>query len=185
MGNNQQLRKLTPSEKDLASDNYHLIRRFLKLSKLNPEEFFDIVVFEFLLAVEIYLSDEELRKNFCFEAVSYMYMRRAVYSHFREQKALKRSPVSGSDISFEETNAYIADSICNMENFSLLEYKEAIKQIESSLTAEQRKIFRDKLKGYSLKEIAENIGIKSERVYRQFRKIRRVVAAVMEVQRIY
>ena len=157
MENNNRLRPLTPSEKDFASDNYHLIKRFLKLSKLDPEEFFDIVVFEFLLAVEIYLNDAGLQKNFCFEAVSYMYMRRAVYKHFREEQTLKRSSKAGSDISFEETNAYITKSICDMEYFSLLEYKEAIQQIESSLTAEQRKIFFDKLEGYSLKEIAKKI----------------------------
>lgn len=66
-----------------------------------------------------------------------------------------------------------------------MEYEETIKQIESILTAEQQKIFFDKLEGYSLKEIAENNGIKPKRVYKQFGKIKNVVADVMEVQQLY
>ena len=65
------------------------------------------------------------------------------------------------------------------------EYDETIKQIESILTVEQQRIFFDKLQGYSLKEIAENSGIKPKRVYKQFGRIKNVVADVMENQRIY
>ena len=65
---------------------------------------------------------------------------------------------------------------------SLLEYEEAMRQIENLLTAEQQRIFFDKLEGYSLKEIAENNGIKIKRVYRQFGKIKSVVASVMEIR---
>ena len=65
------------------------------------------------------------------------------------------------------------------------EYREYIKkmveQIEKELTEEQRKIFSDKVDGYSLKEIAENHGIKQKRVYKQFDKVKRIVADVMEV----
>ena len=62
---------------------------------------------------------------------------------------------------------------------------ETVKQIENNLTAEQRKIFSDKLEGYTLKEIADNNGIKPKRVYKQFGKIKAIVADVMEVQQLY
>ncbi len=181
----KQIRPLTPTEKQYATENYYLINKFLKLSKLDAEDFFDIVVFDFLLSVEIYLNNEALRKKCNFEAVSYMYMKRAVYRHFREQKAQKRSSEYGADISFNEIDAYIGQPVSGMENLSLLEYDETIQQIENILTAEQQRIFYDKLEGYSLKEIAENNGIRAKRVYRQFGKIKNVVADVMEGQRLY
>ena len=181
MENKQRIRPLTPTERDFASDNYHLITDFLKRSKLDAEKFYDVVVFEFLLAVENFLNNTELRKKFCFEAISYMYMKRAVYRYFRKQKALKRCSKTGKDVSFEEVDAYVGKSVCSMENFSSLEYMETIQQIKCSLTAEQQRIFFDKLEGYSLKEIAENNGIKPRRVYRQFGKIKNIVADVMEV----
>lgn len=70
-------------------------------------------------------------------------------------------------------------------NLSSLEYDETINQIESILTVEQQRIFFDKLQGYSFKEIAENSGIKPKRVYKQFGRIKNVVADVIENQRLY
>ena len=185
MENKQRIRQLTPTERKFAEEKYHLITDFLKRSKRDAEEFFDIVVFDFLLSVEIYLNSEDLQKKCNFEAFSYMYMKRAVYRHFREQKALKRSSEAGADVSFDEVDTYIGKSINSMENSSLLEYEEIVKQIENLLTLEQQRIFFDKLEGYSLKEIAENNGIKPKRVYKQFGKIKNVVADVMEVQQLY
>ncbi len=182
MENNQHIRPLTPTEKQFATENYHLIRKFLKLSKLDAEEFFDVVVFEYLLSVEKYLNNDELRNRCNFEAVSFMYMKRAVYKHFRKQKALKRSSEAGADISFNGIDACMSDSISSMEN--LLEYKETMQQIESILTSEQQRIFSGKLLGYSLKEIAENNGIKAKRVYRQFGKIKSIVADAMDLQQL-
>lgn len=180
MENKERIRPLTPMEKRYATENYHLINKFLKLSKLDSEEFFDVVVFDFLLSVEIYLNSAELRTKCCFDAVSYMYMKRAVYRHFRKEKALKRYSEAGTDISFEEIEDYIGKSACTMENFLSLEYEETLDRIKSILTVEQQRIFFGKLDGYSLKEIAENVGIKPKRVYRQFAIIKNVVADVME-----
>lgn len=184
MDNKDRIRPLTPMERQFANDNYYLITEFLKHSKLDAEEYFDIVVLDFLLSVENYLDSERIQSKCNFEAFSYMYMKRAINHHFRELKAQKRSSEAGVDISFEEVDAFIGKPICNMEDFLSLEYMEVIKQIESILTAEQQKIFFDKLEGYSLKEIADNNGIKPKRVYKQFGKIKTVVADVMEVQQL-
>lgn len=185
MENKDRIRPLTPTEKQFATDNYYLIKKFLKLSKLDAEEYFDVVVLDFLLAVEIYLSSEQMQNKCNFEAFSYMYMKRAIFLHFRKQKAQKRSSEAGADISFESIDEFIGKSVCDMEDFSSMEYEETIKQIESILTAEQQKIFFDKLEGYTLKEIADNNGIKPKRVYKQFGKIKNIVADVMEVQQLY
>lgn len=179
--NNQRIRPLSLEERRFATDNYHLINTFLKRSKLNPEEYFDIVVFDFLRSVQAYLNDEDLQNNFCFEAISYMYMRRAVYTHLREQKAQKRCSGCGTDVSFDEMGDHVGKLASGMENMSMLEYAEIMERINDILTEEQRKIFNDKLDGYTLKEIAENIGIKPKRVYRQFGKIKNVVAVIMEI----
>lgn len=184
MENKDRIRPLTPTEKQFASDNYHLITKFLKLSKLDAEEYFDVVVLDFLLAVENYLSNEQIQRKCNFEAFSYMYMKRAIFCHFRKLKAQKRSFEAGADVSLEKIDDYIGNST-SMENSSLLEYMETVEQIESNLNEEQRKIFTDKLEGYNLKEIAEHNGIKPKRVYKQFGKIKMIVADVMEIQQLY
>ena len=186
MENKEQLKPLTPTERQYAEENYHLIMDFMKKSKLDAEEFFDIVILDFLLAVEKYLNDKELQAKCNFEAVSYMYMKRAVYSHFRKQKAQKRSTEAGADMSFDTNvlDLFTPDSFKDhptTENTSSLEYMEMVEQIEKELTEEQRKIFSDKAQGYSLKEIADNHGISYKRVYKQFDKVKRIVADVMEI----
>ena len=180
MENKEQLKPLTPIERQYAEENYHLIMDFMKKSKLDAEEFFDIVIFDFLLAVEKYLNDTELQAKCNFEAVSYMYMKRAVFSHFRKQKTQKRSTEAGSDISYESIDEAVSGH-STTENILSLEYREMVEQIEKELTEEQRKIFSDKVEGYSLKEIADNHGINHKRVYKQFDKVKRIVADVMEI----
>ena len=181
MESNKRIRPLTEAERKFAEENYCLISRFLRYSRLDQEEFYDIAALGYLLSVEIYLNNAELRKKCCFKAVSYMYMRRAVYRYCRQQKAMKRCSADGKDTSFEVMENYIEKSAYYAESYSSLECREAVKQIESSLTAEQRKIFRDRIKGYSLKEIAENIKVDPKRVYQQFGKIKNVAAKVMEI----
>lgn len=179
MKSKELLRPLTREERKFSEENYHLIMNFMKKSKLDAEEFFDIVVFDFLLSVEKYLNNPQLQAKCSFEAVSYMYMKRAVFVHFRKQKAQKRSTEAGTDISFDVVDMFI-DNHTTMETASNLEYREMVKLIENGLTEKQRKIFSDKIKGYSLKEIADNQGIKQKRVYKQFDKIKRIVTEVME-----
>lgn len=181
MANKDSIRPLTATERQFASDNYHLIIEFLKRSKLDAEEYFDVVVLDFLLSVENYLASEQMQNKCNFEAFSYMYMKRAINHHFRELKAQKRSSEAGADISLESIDGYIGKSN-SLENISLLEYMETVEQIESNLTEEQQRIFADKLDGYSLKEIAENNGINTNRVYKQFGKIKSIVANVMEIK---
>lgn len=147
--------------------------------KTGCRRIFDIVVFDFLLSIEKYLNDPQLQVKCSFEAVSYMYMKRAVFVHFRKQKAQKRSTEAGSDISLDSMDMNISNH-STMETASNLEYREMVKQIENGLTEEQKKIFSNKVKGYSLKEIADNHGIKQKRVYKQFDKVKRIVTEVME-----
>ena len=85
----------------------------------------------------------------------------AVFVYFRKQKAQKRSTEAGSDISLDSMDMNISNH-STMEKDSNMEYREMVKQIENGLTEEQKKIFSDKVEGYSLKEIADNHGIKQK-----------------------
>ena len=177
MENKERLKPLTMEQRKFAEDNYRLIMEFLKKSKLDSEEYFDVAVFGYLLSVEIYLNDIDLQRKCKFEAVSYMYMRREMYLYFRTQK---RNSAIGNNTSLDIVETNVADS-SPMESITSLEYMEMIKQIQSRLTEEQWKIFSDKAKGYSLREISENHGIGGKRIYKQFGKIKQIVAEIMEI----
>lgn len=175
------LRPLTNKEKQFTTENYCLIDRFLKIKKADPETYFDVVVFDFMLSVQVWLTDAELPKKTNFEAVSFKYMERALLNEYKSQKAKKRNSEAGADISFEnaEIDGYLQGN--STEGAADLEYMELVKQIESKLTEEQGKIFSDRLKGYMLKEIAENHRIGKKRVYKQFAKVKGIVAEIIEI----
>lgn len=177
MKNKERLKPLTMEQRKYAEVNYRLVMEFLKKSKLDSEEYFDIAVFGYLLSVEIYLNDVDLQHKCKFEAVSYMYMRREMYLYFRTQK---RNSAIGNNTSLDIMETNIADSV-SMESIISLEYMEMIKQIQGRLTEEQWKIFSDKAKGYSLREISKNHRINEKRIYKQFGKIKQIVAEIMEI----
>lgn len=174
------LMPLNIEECRFAEENYHLIIEFLKKAKLDAEEFFDVVVFDFLLSVQVYLNNKQLQAKCNFTAVSHMYMKRAVFVYFRKQKAQKRNADAGTDISIDSIDMFISNEYIT-ESISNLEYREIVKQIKIGLTEEQWKIFSDKIEGYSLKEIAEKRKIKQKRVYKQFDRVKQIVAKVMEI----
>jgi RNA polymerase sigma factor (sigma-70 family) len=171
-----ELRKLTEIECRFAEDNYNLISDFLRKSKLDAGEYFDIVVLDYIKAVQKYLNTD-LKERFPFEGIAFMYMKRAVNHYFRELKAQKRNSGNGTDESYDELEIFIGDN----ESFTEMEIKQAIAEIMETLTDEQQRIFLDKLEGYNLKEIAEMNNINVKRVYRQFGKIKDIVAEIMEI----
>lgn len=177
----KQLRPLTNKERQFATENYYLIDRFLKIKKADPETYFDIVVFDFMLSVQVWLTNAELRQKTKFEAVSFKYMERALLNEYKSRKAKKRSSEAGADVSYEnaEIDGYLQGN--SAEGAADLEYRELIKYIESKLTEEQGKIFSDRPKGYTLKEIAQNHEIGKKRVYKQFAKVKGIVAEIMEI----
>ena len=52
MENKERLKPLTMEQRKFAEDNYRLIMEFLKKSKLDSEEYFDVAVFGYLLSVK-------------------------------------------------------------------------------------------------------------------------------------
>lgn len=83
----KQLRPLTNKERQFTTENYYLIDRFFKIKKADPETYFDIVVFDFMLSVQVWLTDAELKRKTNFEAVSFKYMERALLNEYKSQKA--------------------------------------------------------------------------------------------------
>ena len=94
MENKERLKPLTMEQRKFAEDNYRLIMEFLKKSKLDSEEYFDVAVFGYLLSVEIYLNDIDLQRKCKFEAVSYMYIDRKSTRLNSSHNVISRMPSS-------------------------------------------------------------------------------------------
>lgn len=89
------LKPLTPEEQAVAERNYWIVHRFLQSQKLSQDEWFDVVVFRYLLTVERWFRQPKLYR-YEFSTIAWSAMRSAV-GHEREKQRRRIKTVSLSD----------------------------------------------------------------------------------------
>lgn len=89
-------RPLTPKEAQFATDNINIVWRYLDSHGLNRAEWFDVVIFRYLLAVKRWFALPDLQQ-YKFITVAYKAMRSAV-GHEREKRAKEPQTVSLFDV---------------------------------------------------------------------------------------
>ena len=55
----RKLYPLTPEERAFAEEKYPLVDKFLSMKRLDPDEWFDVVIFGFLEAVQVFIRQPE------------------------------------------------------------------------------------------------------------------------------
>lgn len=73
----QKYTPLTTEEQQFASDNHYLVRNYLRLRKLDIDEWYDVVIFRYLLAVKRWFSQPEIHR-LKFSTIAYSGMRSAI-----------------------------------------------------------------------------------------------------------
>lgn len=86
------LEKLTEQEKKFAEDNHNLIYGFLHRYRYSIEEWYNVVVFGYLKAVQTYNRRKELQGKYDFPFIAWQYMRSEIGNHFKIQNSQKRKP---------------------------------------------------------------------------------------------
>lgn len=89
------LKPLTPEEQAVAEGNYWVVYRFLQSQKLSQDEWFDVVIFRYLLTVERWFRQPKLYR-YEFSTIAWSAMRSAV-GHEREKQRRRIKTVSLSD----------------------------------------------------------------------------------------
>lgn len=89
------LKPLTPEEQAVAEGNYWIVHRFLQSQKLSQDEWFDVVIFRYLLTVERWFRQPKLYR-YEFSTIAWNAMRSAV-GHEREKQRRQLKTVSLSD----------------------------------------------------------------------------------------
>ena len=77
--------RLTQKQQEFAAEHHKALEDFLKFRGLPMDEFYDVVVFSFLRAVQQYDECEELRQQ-NFNTVAKDHMRSALERYFRSQR---------------------------------------------------------------------------------------------------
>ncbi len=87
-----QLSPLTPAEQTVAAQNAYMISRFLAANRLPTDDWYDVVVFRYLLTVKKWFARPELYK-YEFSTLAWQAMRSAV-GHEREKRHRRIQTIS-------------------------------------------------------------------------------------------
>ena len=181
---NFKLKPLSNYERKFAEENHNLVYDFLHKHGYSLENYYDVAIFGFLKAVQIYNRREDLREKYSFPFISQQYIRSELGNHCRMEEAKKRKP-SGSlvslDAEYAETeNLYNCIGIVGGKSpESEIVAMEQMKEMLSSLSDTQRKIAELKIDGYSSKEIYSALEIKPSTYYVEVNRIKKVLAEMI------
>lgn len=149
---------LTPEQREFAAEYHNLIYAFLNKKGLREDDYYDIVVFGFLRAVNDYFNKMELRR-YSFTTIAWRSMNQSLSNYFRDQNRQKRhcyilsldSILSNGDFLPVEETAAVYDSLMMQLETNLL-----LTELASRVSRRQMKVIRMKAEGYGVKEIARD-----------------------------
>ena len=181
---NFKLKPLSNYERKFAEENHNLVYDFLHKHGYSLENYYEVAIFGFLKAVQIYNRREDLREKYSFPFISQQYIRSELGNHCRMEEAKKRKP-SGSlvslDAEYAETeNLYNCIGIVGGKSpESEIVAMEQMKEMLSSLSDTQRKIAELKIDGYSSKEIYSALEMKPSTYYVEVNRIKKVLVEMI------
>lgn len=113
------LRPLTPAERKLAERHVGMIDRFLSKNRLAADDWYDVVVFSYLRAVERWFREPKLYV-YAFSTIAWQAMRCAVGNERRKQERRIKTVSLDDLIPGSETLTY--GDIITEENLDYIPY---------------------------------------------------------------
>lgn len=177
------LEKLTDTERNFAEENHNLIYGFLHQKELSIEEYYNIAVFGFLKAVQVYHRRKDLNGKYRFSVIAWKYMQSEVGNYIRMEHSKKRTTTKNI-LSLDADNAEM-ENIYNMIGGKSAEAdvveNSYMHCILEKLTEMQRKIICLKMEGYSNTETFLILEIPSSTFYKEMNRIKKILENLQNV----
>lgn len=173
------LKRLTQEERDFAASNHDLIYSYLRHKGLTVDEYYDVVVFGFLTAVNRFHTQLHLRK-YQFSTIAYKCMGSSYRDYLIRQNRQKRSGCTISldapiGLDYAATLGDITPDCSNDDTKAVS--SQMLEDIEKYLNRSQRRFLRLRLIGYTSKEISQMTHVKENTVYVNFVLMRNRIPA--------
>ena len=185
---NYSIRPLTEEEKIFAADegNYSYLFFYMKKMRLDPEEWYDILIIPYLDAVKKYHEYESARQ-YAFSTVLKNKLYSALTAELKKRKSQKRMPEGGiysldyteqGDNPFAEYTSHALEDFwidCKQQTERIVLDNEMLAEILIGLDDIQSRIFEMLLEGYNKKEIGNKLCISYTKLKIQLEKLQSVV----------
>ncbi|MCL1855094.1 MAG: sigma-70 family RNA polymerase sigma factor [Clostridia bacterium] len=167
---------LTEHERQFAERHHDVVFRFLRSRGLSVKDYYDVVIFRYLGAVQRYLLEPELRQ-YKFDTIAWGAMRSALGHYFNAEKRRKAFCVSDTCL-VETAVAYERDE--DADTTSTLLWLE----VASHLTPSEIDLVRKRANGLTYEEIAPELGIKPKSVSGRMSRLRKRLQGQINLDRL-
>ena len=167
------MRILTEEQKIFAEQNHMLVERFLWKNHLERAEFYDVVIFGYLEAVQEDLEKPELLK-YPFSSIAWRKMRYSMINEYIYQNSLKRNAPMGTyceDYDYVFSREQVLEQVNCVA--SELEDRVQLQQLMSHMTVKEKEVVCMRAAGYTYREIAEHCNITMRGVSARLIRMRR------------
>ena len=149
------MKPLTAEQSRIAELNHDLVFEFLNEYNLPESQYYDVVIFGYLCAVQEYCEKPELQK-YLFSTVAWKRMRRELSNHtkYLERKKRDFQTVSLSDIKCGDDASLKTDEAAENRLLEDLNFSLLLHSLASAITEKQMRIVRMKLAGFRMHDIA-------------------------------
>ena len=95
------LHPLTEEQKAFVEINHNLVYQFLRRKNYSVEEYYNVVILDYIMACQMYLERENLQEKYDFPIIAYMRMNSAISNHFKAKNCHCRKSAHGT-VSIEQ-----------------------------------------------------------------------------------
>lgn len=169
----RKINHLTSMEKEFAEEHHNVVYKFLNSNKLSEQEFYDVVIFGYLVAVKDYLNQENLQR-YSFTTIAWRNMKNALAEEYLYRNRIKRT---AAIVEYkEETTVNELDALLpgRMEALAeIMDHQKAIRQLLPCLTPKEKEVVYLKANGYTYNDIARHCNISFSGVNSRFHRLRK------------
>ena len=162
---------LNPEQQKFAEQNHQIVDRFLSRKRLDAEEFYDVIIFGYLLAVQEYLEKPRL-SDYAFSTIAWRNMNDCLINEYAYWNCGKRSAVTAP---LEEEYLSIDALLPNrmQRAAETLDNQKLLVKLLAYITPKEQEVVRLKADGYTYQEIAEKCSLTVYGVESRFSRMRR------------
>ncbi|MEH2948283.1 sigma factor-like helix-turn-helix DNA-binding protein [Lachnospiraceae bacterium 56-18] len=153
------MRTLTEEQKIFAEQHHMLVEQFLWKKHLERSEFYDVVIFGYLEAVQEYLEKPELSK-YPFSSIAWRKMKYCMINEYIYRNCPKRNAPMGTYREDYEP-ALSREQVSEQMNCIAreLEHRALLQQLMFHMTVKEKEVVCMRAAGYTYREIAEHCNI--------------------------
>lgn len=167
---------LTREECRFAEEHHGLVYKFLHENHLAADDFYDVVIFGYLKAVQIYFSKPELQK-YSFTTIAWRKMHGYLTNYLRTQRRRKRSAeVISIHVGINAESLPLEETLFKPDSLMLqLETELLLHDLAGRISAQQMDMIRMKSGGYGIRDIARSQNVPMKRVKEVLEDVRQIL----------